>query len=350
MRILLTTGKASSLKNVTRDIAHVLMKRGHVPRLITRRMSFYEVEDMCDGIVFVYPASPLFSASYFLLYRDIKAYTEMPRLFYTTLEGRPTRYLVKPWMIRDVDFIANSKFTYEKLTEAGFEVRDVVYHGIHIDYVKEALKYVDKIRDRLKRKYGDKVIFGVLAFWHKRKGLNLLGKAIELLSKKRDDFIVHLVTNRESLKPLRGVSNIYIDISFGMKSREEVLAFLGALDYLIVPSLAEGFCLPLLEANSMGIPVVHCLYPPLSEISDVKNNITFDYDDIVIEELGEGIDYELHYYNPKILAEAMEYALDLRLYDEDDYIKRRNGVRKMIRKFNADKLYKRLVDLLMKVE
>jgi len=208
------------------------------------------------------------------------------------------------------------------------------------------LKIVNAIRERLIRKHGDRVILGALAFWHKRKGLNLLAEAVKILSKKRDDFVVHLVTDTKTRGILGEVPNMYIDCVFGTKAREEILAFLGSLDYLIVPSLAEGFCLPLIEANVMGTPVIHCLYPPLSEISDVKNNITFDYDDVFYEDLHEGIDFELHYYSPKTLAESMEYALDLRIDDEDDYISRCNGVRRMIERFDAEKLYKRLIEMI----
>jgi len=174
-----------------------------------------------------------------------------------------------------------------------------------------------------------------------------LAEAVKILSQKRDDFVVHLVTDAKTKGILGSIPNMYIDASFGMRSREEILAFLGALDYLIVPSLAEGFCLPLLEANAMGTPVVHCLYPPLSEITDIENNITFDYDDVFYEDLDEGIDFELHYYSPKALAESIEYALDLRLHDEDDYIKRCSNLRRIIERFDADKLYKQLIDMVM---
>jgi len=348
MKILLITGKAVSLRNVLKDIALVAMKHGHIARVVSHRPSTPDIPEICDATIFVYPASPLFCTPHFLAFRDLRKLYNIPSVFYTTVEGRPTRFHVKAWMMRDLDFVANSQYTAQRLMEAGLNVIDVIYHGLHEEYLKEARKMLDRMQMRLKRKHGDKVVFGVLAFWHKRKGLDLLAKAVQELSKKREDFVVHLMTNTMTMRKIGKIPNLYIEDVFGERMREEVLALLGALDYLIVPSLAEGFCLPLLEANAMGTPVIHCLYPPLTEISDLDHNITFDYDDVFFENLHEGIDYELHYYNPKALAEAMDYALDIRLNNEDEYMKRSKKVSKIARKFNAKKLYKRLIDILKK--
>jgi len=346
MRILIITSKAVSLTNVARDIAYVAQKLGHVPRLTRIMPLTTEVSRVADAVIFVYPASPLFCTSYFAKFREYRVHAGVPCVFYTTLEGRLTTYLVKTWMRRDLEFVANSNYTAHWLREAGLQVLGVVHHGIVREQVEVAKKMVHVARKNLEKVHGDKVIFGALAFWHKRKGLDYLAKAIKVLSEKRKDFVVHLVTNSQTMKYIGSIEGLYVDTVFGTRSREEILAFLGALDWLIIPSLAEGFCLPLLEANAMGTPAIHCLYQPLTEISDVDANIPFPYDEVVLEDLGEGFDYEMHRYDPKILAKAMEEAIEIRLHDERDYRQRCERVRRVLDRFDAEKLYPQLLKYL----
>jgi len=346
MKVLLIVGKAISLKNVGRDIAYVLMVRGHVPRFVDYIVSLTYLDTGYDSFIFFYPASPLFSSPYMLLYRDCKVLLRKPCIFYTTIEGIPRRALIRGWMLRDVDFIANSRYTYEKLTDAGFEVSSIVYHGLLKRDVYGAEKMVGTIKHHLRRKHGNVTTFGVVSFWHIRKGLDKLVDAVNILSKKRNDFKVHLITDRSTFMHVKPSKELYIDTVFGQRSRLEVLAFLGAVDYLIVPSLAEGFCLPLLEANAMGTPVVHCLYPPLTEISDPTTNLTFDYGDLQVIYTGEGIEFELHQYDPASLAEIMDRAIDMRKNDVDEYQKRCVKVKGVIDRFDAEVLYNKLVDYL----
>ena len=259
------------------------------------------------------------------------------------IEGRPTARHIQPWMRRELEFIACSNYVREKLEEAGLQVIDVIHHGLVREQVEVARRLVPTARENLRRLHGDKVIFGAVAFWHRRKGLELLAKACEMLSSKRDDFVVHLVTNVTAKRKLPPVKGLYVDTVFGTRSREEILAFLGAIDFLIVPSLAEGFCLPLVEANAMGTPAIHALYPPLTEVTTPEANITFQYELVAFESLGEGIDYELHIYSPAALAQAMEEAIEMILNDKEEYERRCREARKALDRFDAEKLYPRLL-------
>jgi len=346
MRIGIITSKATSLQNVAKDIAYVLMKRKHTPRIITYLSSPYSLAPLCDALIMIYPASPLFCSPQFLFYRDWKTYIEKPIIFYTTIEGRPSRKSLQEWMIRDVEFIANSQYTYEKLTEVGFTVIDIIPHALVKSQIESARELVPIARKNLQQLHGDKVIFGAIAFYHARKGLDYLASACVQLAQKRDDFVVHLVTNLETKRVLGDVPHLYIDTVFGTRAREEILAFMGACDFVIVPSLAEGFGLPLLEANAMGTPVIHCAYKPLTEISDLQNNITFEYRDIKYVDLQEGIDYEFHIYETKKLVEAMDYAIDMIKNDPQEYEKRCEKLKNVIKKYDAEKIYSRFIDYL----
>ena len=342
MKIAIITSKATSLQNVGKDIAFVLMKKKQIVRLFSYPPSPVNISNIADASIFIYPCNPLFITPYFMMYRDYKQYAGLPSIFYTTVEGQPTTYLIKEWMLRDLEFIANSKYTANKLMEVGFNVIDIIPHGIVKEQVKEAENLVPIVKDELKRKFKDKVIFGCIAFWHKRKGLDLLIEAIKKLNEKRKDFIVYLITNTIP----KEVENLYVDCVFGKRSRTEIFAFLGAIDFLIIPSLAEGFCLPLLEANAMGTLAIHCAYPPLTEISDLSSNLAFTFDNVVYEDLDEGIHYEMHYYDTKKLADMMDYAIDMYKNNPQEYEKRCKKVKEIINKFNAEVLYEKFLNYL----
>ena len=345
MRLGIIAGKATSLINVAKDIAYVAQRKGHVPRILTYVESPTMLAKSGDGFILVYPAVPLFCAEYMLLFRELRVNHGKPAVYYAMIEGRPRKHHIAPWMRRDVEFVAVSKYVREKLVEAGFRVLGVVPHGIVREVVAEAQKMVSTARKHLERLHGEKVIFGVVSHTHPRKGIDYLVSAIQKLSEKRDDFVVHLVTNREALKRYSGVKNLYVDAVFGTRSREEILAFLGAVDFLVVPALAEGFCLPLLEANAMGTLVIHALYPPLTEISDADANIVFEYDDVRITYVGDGVEYECHVYSPETLAEAMERAIDL-LSHKDELEDRKEKVKAVLERYDAEKLYPKLLRLL----
>ncbi len=338
-------GRATSLLNVAKDIAYVAQKRGHVPRIMSYVEAPSTLAKLSDGVIMIYPASPLFCAEYMLLYRDLRVHYDKPCIYYTMIEGRPRKHLIADWMLRDVEFVACSRYVRDKLQEAGFKVRAVVHHGLVREVIEEGRRLSSVARKHLERMHGGKVIFGVVSHSHVRKGLDFLAKAVSILSEKRDDFVVHLVTNPEAKRRIGDVPHIYIDAVFGTRSREEIMAFLSAIDYLIMPSLAEGFGLPLIEANACGTPAIHCAYPPLTEVSDLENNIVFEYDEVRHVYTGEGIEYEFHIYDPKRLAEAMDEAIDLRKSHEDDYRERRLKVTSILNRFDAEEIYPRLLKM-----
>jgi len=345
MRLSIITGKATSIVNVSKDIAYVSQRLGHAPRILNYVESPSSIARLSDGVILVYPASPLFCGEYMLLYRDLRVHYGLNCIYYTMIEGRPRRIHVRPWMTRDVEFVACSKYVRDKLLDAGFRVKDVVYHGLVREAIEEAKKLVPIARKNLERLHGDKVIFGVVSHTHPRKGIDYLVSAISILREKRDDFVVHLVTNREAKQRYSGIQNLHIDTVFGTRSREEILAFLGAIDYLIMPSLAEGFGLPIIEANAMGTLTIHGAFPPLTEISDLENNIVFNYNDVRFINLGEGIEYEYHVYDPKELASCMEEAIELKLKHKSELENRQEKVKDVLNEFDAEKLYPKLIKM-----
>ena len=346
MRLALVTGKATSLINVSKDIAYISQKLGYAPRILNYVESPSSLARISDAVILVYPASPLFCAEYMLLYRELTVHYKMPCIYYTMVEGRLRRYHISEWMSRDLEFVACSRYVQEKLQEAGFRVKGVVHHGLVREVVNEATKLVPIAKKHLKAKYEDKVVFGVVSHTHVRKGLDYLVSAIHTLSQKRDDFIVHLVSTPEAIRKYSNVPHLVVDTVFGTRAREEILAFMGAIDFLILPSLAEGFGLTIVEANAMGTLAIHGEYPPLTEVSDLENNITFPYRDIQYINTEEGIEYEFHLYDPKELADAMENAIEMKKKYKSELEDRQAKVKEALNRFDADILYRKLIGML----
>jgi len=347
MRLGIFVGKATSLLNVGREIAYVAQRRGITTRLFTHLVPLCDIENVCDAAVLIIPASPIFGAKYMLAYRDYRETLNMPCILYTTVEGRIPRVLVKAWMLRDIEFIANSRYTREKLEEVGFSVRDVIPHGLVREVIQHARLYGRMTRRRLEAKFGaalkDKVIFGVVSSSHRRKGLDYLAKAVEYLAQKRKDFTVYVLSDTGATKFIRPSPHVIIDTNFGNLNREDVLTLIASFDYLVMPSLAEGFGLPLIEANALGRPVIHCAYPPLTENSDPSINLTFPYLDIELYDCNDGILYELHVYDPRELALTMEEAIEMLQQRRSEYEQRSETAQKILDKYDAETHYTRLL-------
>lgn len=99
--------------------------------------------------------------------------------------------------------------------------------------------------------------------------LVLVGKGIEDL------------TNHPELLNLAGaLRGVRI---FGSVSKEDLCQLYGGADALIVPSFAEGFCLPVLEAKSFGTPVIARPVPALMELCGSGDWIAPDFSEPAFE-------------------------------------------------------------------
>jgi len=81
----------------------------------------------------------------------------------------------------------------------------------------------------------------------------------------------------------------------------------------------EGFGLPVLEANSLGVPAIHSWFPPLSEFSSQEFNFVFNY---LLErpmKTRSGQFFIMHEYVPDMLADMIDYALDVFYNSREEY-------------------------------
>ena len=344
-RLCIFCSKAVSLSNVGRDIAYVARTRGLETKVFTYIRPSFEVVSMCDAVVYVMTYSPVWCTHWVLNARDVyRGGRGRPVVFYGTVEGEVKRHLLHQWMLDCVPYVANSRYTKEKLERAGLQIVDVVYHGIVMEDVESAKSLVPSMRKYVRSRVGDGVVFGAILSDHPRKGLNTLLEAFRRVHERDRDAKLYLVTPA-AVEPVEGV---YIDRGFGEYTRTEILALIGALDFLVIPSYCEGFGLPLIEANAMGVPAIHCNYPPLSEIT-CNANIRFDYYDIRKVDLAEGILYEYHLYRVDDLVDSMLTAIDLVKNWRSAYEDSRAVAIENAKRFDARETYSKLLNILERV-
>jgi glycosyltransferase involved in cell wall biosynthesis len=111
------------------------------------------------------------------------------------------------------------------------------------------------------------------------KNLKLLVSAYELLSlalgpRAPKLYLVGSGINKLAVEQL--VKNKEIKV-LGPVSSEILRALYSEAAALVVPSLAEGFCLPVLEAHSYGTPVVSTPVPAIKELAVLGDLISKDF-------------------------------------------------------------------------
>ena len=158
---------------------------------------------------------------------------------------------------------------------------------------------------------------------------------------KRKDVVFYIVTEA----PLPVSEGVILERAFGKRTHTEVLALIGAFDFLVIPSYTEGFGLPLIEANAFGVPVIHTLYPPLSEITS-EANFHVPYADVVEEDYGDGILYELRIWKLNDFVDAIIDAVECYLNRKSEYEDRKAKAIENAKRFDIETLYPKLLEYL----
>jgi len=190
------------------------------------------------------------------------------------------------------DRIVFSKYAVEKVREAGLEAH-YVPHGVESNIFKPGDQM--QARDFL-RLPKDKFIVGMVAAnkgTPSRKAFTYQLKAFAEFKKKHDDVCLYLHTNKGEHGENQGI-NIpeylsYLGLSYGVLAAEDcsnvdvmfphqylmnfgmlnddyMAAAYNAMDVHLLVSMGEGFGIPILEAQSCGVPVIVGDWTAMSEI------------------------------------------------------------------------------------
>ncbi|MGB9759880.1 MAG: glycosyltransferase [Thermoproteota archaeon] len=336
---------ATSLYTVATDIAYVLNKKGHEATVYTTFPSSYDAKELFDKSILVMAYDPLYVRPYIILAKDYSR-RGINSVMYVTTEGVPNKYMIEPWMRTGVTYIAVSKYVEAMLRNINVAVSKVIYHGLNYDTINYVSTHVNSKKVALKSKFNAKVVFGTVASNHPRKNLSGLASVLRQVSEKLPNALFYIVTTPEGVHHFSGIPNVYATPTFGKLMREDILSLIGSFDFLVHSALTEGFGLPLLEAQAFGVPVIYPYYAPLTEITHDDANFKVEVSEVGANNFGDGINYTLHYFDAKSMAEQIQNAYDIFLNKKSEYEDRSEKVKNFAKQFDAEKVYNEFLEVL----
>jgi len=296
----------------------------------------------CRNVLFVMTFDTIWARPYFCAYYLLKS-DGWNTIFYTTIEGKPLRFLGDEWIYRECEFIANSNYTKKKIAKEGGRVLDVIHHGIDTRKYRN-LKFMGRImRSELGASEKEFIVL-YIAGGYRRKGHDLFRSVIQYVGKKDNTIKFVVVTQPNAIQYYADLENCIVSDEFGNLPEEKIIGLFHACDLYAQPSLSEGFGLPVLEALACGKVVVHPDYEPLSEITTKSTSYRCKVA-TVSEWSGEreehtGIIYELHLYDPN------EFG-DLIIQAKDELMKERKEKERLClnraKQFDMHKTYKKFL-------
>ncbi len=232
------------------------------------------------------------------------------------------------------------------MREVGARIDAVVYHGVDIEEIQRYSYRRNFVRKWLGLKEDDFVV-GYIAGCYPRKGHHVFPEAIKIVRERDPSIKFVVVTKEKCVDFYSGLDNVVVVPEFGQLTDDTILSMYHAFDLYTQASLSEGFGLPVVEALAAGKPVVHVDYNPLSEITDEKTSFRVPVMARDFKDEGGGILYELHYYDPNDLAQAILYAKYEILRNREEYAARCIERAKL---FDIRRVYKFFVDIYAKGE
>jgi glycosyltransferase involved in cell wall biosynthesis len=333
-----TSQRAVSLQKVTKNICDVVAQDGIVCTTIPILELVEEAYKNYNGSLIVIPFDLSLCLNYFVVARTWKFNYGKPIAFYTTIEGDVYNPSMYEWVRRDLEFIANSQYTKNKLSRHGYRVPDVIYHGIDLN-LYDYTKYGDDakvVREKLGFKPDDFVVL-YIASSHPRKCHDLAAQTTKILQEVDKSIKIVVVSDSTAQRYYSGVNNVMLLTDFGNLGEEFMPILYKVADIYAQFSCAEGFGLPILESLAMGKLVVHAKYMPLTEITTDDTSVRVP---VVkrrwIQGGGSAILFEMNIYEPQMFASAIIKAKE-RVLTEPSLP---DKCRKRAEEFDMHKVYK----------
>jgi glycosyltransferase involved in cell wall biosynthesis len=222
--------------------------------------------------------------------------------------------------------ITHSSYIRDEIKQRYRVNSEVVPHGVDLNRFNPNISGKN-IRDLLN--IGDTTIILYVGRLEAHKGLQWLLKAMKLIKKERKDVKIKIIIvgsgrERNNLEMLAKRLKIIDTVIFaGRVSEEELPNYYAASDIFVIPSLYEGFGLPILEAQACGSPVIgsDCtaiaetiglggvVFEPKNEVS-LKNEILRLIDDKqIFNELVEKSIENVENYNWQSVIDRIEVIL-----------------------------------------
>lgn len=174
-------------------------------------------------------------------------------------------------------YLAVSKIAGESFYQETGIKPEVIYNPLNIDKPKKILKLISATR------------------LTNEKGYNRMFKLAKELSDKKIPFEWHVFTNK---------SDIDSDFFIARKPKLNIINDIAEADYLVQLSDSEGYCYSIVEAMSVGTPVICTNIPVLKEIGVNKNNsyiLNMDMSNINVDKIYKEIPKVTNYKAPECL-------------------------------------------------
>lgn len=174
-------------------------------------------------------------------------------------------------------YLAVSKIAGESFYQETGIKPEIIYNPLNIDKPKKILKLISATR------------------LTNEKGYNRMIKLAKELSDKKIPFEWHVFTNK---------SDIDSDFFIARKPKLNIINDIAEADYLVQLSDSEGYCYSIVEALSVGTPVICTNIPVLKEIGVSKNNsyiLNLDMFNINVDKIYKEIPKVTNYKAPECL-------------------------------------------------
>ncbi len=335
MRTTILTMDYSSIRNVSEDIAEVLRNHGEKVTISTNPYLIPE----SDKLIIFMPFHPPSLNPYLYAFQQFRG----AKYFYTTCDGIPNLNIVNQYLLKDITFIPNSKFTAKNLQEVNLQTDLPVFHGINFEVVKRAEELAPQLKEKLDRDFPDSIKFGIVSGLTKRKNMDLMLKVFQEINMKVPELAkkVHFfVISHKNFKDFEVPENVHFVAEFGLNPREYIFAFYKIMDYVIVPSGTEGFGLPVLESMAMGTPVIHQLMPPFDEFTSWQWNLLIKSSEVeTYYDKTHGQTWKIHKFDVKDMVTAIMIASELQDREE-----RSRNLRELAKRYDINNLYVRFLE------
>ncbi|MDB6132395.1 MAG: hypothetical protein JWM59_638 [Verrucomicrobiales bacterium] len=171
--------------------------------------------------------------------------------------------------------IADSAYTKSEIQHF-FGLKEELIHVVPLGVNPVALKAASAVEGRIAgivaeaRRGGGQLMVGCLGSPLGRKNLSLLAQAVERLRQRKYPVVIVKAGPPASGAAAAPFQKLQFEgglIDLGFISDAEVGDFFGSIDALCMPSLYEGFGLPVIEAMAAGVPVVCSGVTSLPEVA-----------------------------------------------------------------------------------
>lgn len=248
--------------------------------------------------------------------------------------------LYAPWAmdIATMDYpLAISEFGKQECIKAGVNAEHLIIPVDSEKWKSRTLEEKQNIKDVLG--VGDRTVLFVNAAGNERKNLSTILETMRDLKDDPHKYYLYMLTNLDSqvswdLKELVTRFDIGKNVTLIDKglSVEETRRLYAGADFFINISKAEGMCYPILEAQSVGVPVIATYCTAMKEHIQNGRGIAIDADFVVIDPFGntdrfyvihETLTATLKKYTA--ILDENPHALDTILANAQEYIKTRNA-------------------------